>query len=191
MRQIHFSGRDDMKNFKEFVLDKLKLILIALVISLVVDKLLFGFAIVDGQSMYPTLSSSDRILILKIPYIAKNPSIGDIIIFNPPKEEEGRELFIKRVIAKAGDTFKIMEGHLYVNDTLVSEAYINKGAFTDRGYRLIEGTVPEDTVFVLGDNRNDSNDSRSFGFVDAKHIKGKALLRIWPIKEITVFVNPY
>lgn len=180
-----------MKNFKEIILDKIRLLIIALFISLIVDKLLFGFAIVDGHSMYPTLSTSDRLLILKIPPMAKNPAIGDIVIFNSPGKGDNGELFIKRVVAKEGDTFKIAEGQLYLNDRLITEAYINSEVFTDRGYSLIEATVPEDMVFVLGDNRNDSNDSRSFGFVDEKHIKGRALVRIWPLREITVFVNPY
>ena len=180
-----------MKNWKEFIIDKIKLVLLALAIAFVVDKLFFGFAIVDGQSMYPTLNTSDRILVLKLPIISKDPNIGDIVIFNPPYQVEEKELFIKRVVAKAGDSFKVIEGKLYVNDERLSEVYIYQESFTDRGYSLLEGIVPEGMIFVMGDNRNDSNDSRSFGFVDEKQIKGKALIRVWPMKEITVFLNPY
>lgn len=179
-----------MKKLKDFIVDKLKLFLVALTIALMVDKFLFGFAIVDGQSMYPTLNTSDRILVLKMPILTKDPDIGDIVIFNPPNQVEEEELFIKRVVAKAGDSFKFIEGELFVNDEEISEIYISHEAITDRGYTFLEGVVPDGMIYVLGDNRNDSNDSRSFGFVDEGQIKGKALIRIWPIKEITVFLNP-
>jgi len=180
-----------MKNWKEFIIDKIKLVLLALAIAFVVDKFIFGFAIVDGQSMFPTLNTSDRILVLKLPIISKDPNIGDIVIFNPPYHAEEKELFIKRVVAKAGDFYKIIDGKLYVNNERLAEGYIYQESIWDRGYAFMEGIVPEGMIFVMGDNRNDSNDSRSFGFIDEKQIKGKALIRVWPMKEITVFLNPY
>ncbi len=179
-----------MKKIKEFLIDKVKLLVVALVIALLIDKFLFGFAVVEGQSMYPTLNTRDRILVLKLSLISKHPDVGDIVIFNPPHLLE-EELFIKRVVAKSGDSFKLADGLLYINDERQEEAYVAKEAFMDKGYSVLEGTVPEGMIFVMGDNRNDSNDSRSFGFVEMDHIKGRALVRIWPLKEIQVFLNPY
>ncbi len=179
-----------MKKFKEFLIDKIKLLVVALVIALLIDKFFFSFAVVEGQSMYPTLNTKDRILVVKLPVISRHPEVGDIVIFNPPHLLE-EELFIKRVVARSGDTFKIADGIIYINDERLEEAYVAKEAFMDKGYSILEGTVPEGMIFVMGDNRNDSNDSRSFGFVEIDHIKGKALVRIWPLKEVQVFLNPY
>lgn len=177
------------KKFKG-ILDWLQAICMAVIIAIIIENLLFSFAVVSGQSMFPTLDNEDRLLVVRIPYVYKNLNMGDIVIFNPPNILDEKEMFIKRVIAKENDHFFIKEGDLYINGTKQIENYICDEDYLQRNYKFIEGIVPPNMVFVMGDNRNDSNDSRTFGFVEKDKIKGKVLLKIWPLDEMRAFLNP-
>jgi len=172
------------------ILDWLGAIFIAVIIAVIIDNLLFSFAVVSGQSMFPTLETEDRLLVARIPYIYKELNMGDLVIFNPPNGLDEKEMFIKRVIAKENDHFFIKDGDLYINGEKRVENYTCEEEYLQRNYKYIEGTVPPNMVFVMGDNRNDSNDSRTFGFVSKDRVKGKVLLKIWPLDEIKTFVSP-
>ena len=171
------------------ILDWLQIIIISLAIAIIIENFIFSFAIVKGESMFPTLSTRDKLLIMKLPNVYKQLNKGDLVIFNPPDSPEQNEMFIKRVVAKENDHFLIDEGVLYVNGEAQTEGYVLTGAYLARNYNYVEGTVPPGMCFVMGDNRNNSNDSRTFGFVSKDRIKAKVILKIWPLNEARAFAN--
>ena len=118
--------------------------------------------------MYPTLVNHERLLVNKFTYFVSDPQKGEIIVFRYPKDES-RD-FIKRVIATAGDTVEMRSGKVLVNGTPNLSDYR-------------KSVVPEGHIFVLGDNRNNSEDSRfaDVGFVPLDLVKGKASLAFWPV----------
>ncbi|SDZ35020.1 signal peptidase I [Proteiniborus ethanoligenes] len=169
-----------------------KLFIIVLSLSLLIESYILGLTVVNGESMMNTIKNNDRILVDKISYLFEKPTRGDVVIFNPPIAGRERELFIKRIIAVPGDYFQIINNNLYLNGTLISENYINSNNSYRKEYKLLEGEVPKGYVYVLGDNRDNSNDSRVFGLVPIKNIKGKALTKIWPlggIKSLAVHLD--
>ncbi|SCY94969.1 signal peptidase I [Alkaliphilus peptidifermentans DSM 18978] len=177
-----------MKKIKSIILEWIEIIAIAFIIALVVETFFFSFAVVQGQSMEPTISNKDRLLVVKYPFFRNSIKEGDIVVFNPPGTTD--EIFIKRVVAKGTDSFTISDGCLFINNEEVAEDYIYEDEYLERSYQFINGVIPKDAVFVLGDNRNDSNDSRSFGYIHKNQIIGKAAIKIWPIREVRVFLNP-
>ena len=155
-------------------------IAIAVVIALFIRHFVVELYLVDGPSMRPTLQNQERLVVNKFIYNLHDPERGDILVFQYPKDPS-RD-FIKRVIAVPGDTIEIRDGHVYVNGELKNEPYILS---TTRGdYPL--ATVPEGHIFVMGDNRNNSEDSRfaDVGMVPFDLIKGKAVLIFWPMDKI-------
>lgn len=169
------------------IVDWLKLIGIATLVAIVIENFVFSFAIVNGQSMFPTLETQNRLLIARLPYVYENVDKGDLIIFNPPNTDNKKEMFIKRVVANENDHFFIKDDIIYINGKKQDEEYICYEEYLPRDYKYLEGTVPKNMVFVMGDNRNDSNDSRMFGFVSKDNIKGKVLFKIWPLDEMQAF----
>ena len=133
--------------------------------------------VVDGPSMRPTLESEQRLVVNKFIYRFHPPEKGDVLVFQYPRDPS-RD-FIKRVIAVPGDTIEIREGRVLVNDQLLTEDYILEKTRSE----YPKSTVPEGRIFVMGDNRNNSEDSRfaDVGFVPYDLIKGKAMLVFWPI----------
>lgn len=130
--------------------------------------------LVVGPSMEPTVESSQRLLINKVEYAIHAPQRGDIIVFQPPNQQQPD--YIKRVIGLPGDTVEVRNGHVYVNSRILDEPYI-KAAPT---YTFAVKRLAEDNYFVLGDNRNNSNDSHNGWTISRESIVGKAWLRIWP-----------
>lgn len=155
-------------------------ILVAIVIAFFIRYFIVELYIVDGPSMQPTLESSERLVVNKFIYRFKQPEKGDVLVFKYPKDQS-RD-FIKRVIATAGDSIEVKENHVYVNGKLINEPYIldepMKGS-----YPL--AVVPEGHIFVMGDHRNNSEDSRfrDVGFVPLELVKGKAVLVFWPVSQ--------
>ena len=128
-----------------------------------------------------TLENGDRVFVNKIGYIIGEPELGDIVIFKTP--EDGKTSYVKRVIGLPGDQVEIVDGIVYVNDKPLSEPYIADQPFNDFALE----TVPDDRIFVLGDNRNHSKDSRDYhvGFVPMDNLVGKAVWRIWPLDSLS------
>ncbi|MDI9476518.1 MAG: signal peptidase I [Natronincolaceae bacterium] len=178
-----------MNRKARIILDRLQVIIISLIIIIIIENFVFSFAIVKGESMSPTLSTMDRLLVIKIPYIYEQFNKGDLVVFNPPDSLEQNEMFIKRVVAKENDHFLIEEGILYINGEKQTEGYISTEDYLTRSYNYVEGTVPPGMCFVMGDNRNNSNDSRTFGFVSRDRIRAKVLFKIWPLNEARAFMN--
>ncbi len=134
--------------------------------------------IVLGSSMVPTLEDGQRIIVSKVTYFFSEPHRGDIIVLHSPKNE--RTEFIKRVIGLPGDTVEITGGTVFVNGIPLDEPYIA----ADPHYTVSETEIEEDNYFVLGDNRNNSNDSHTGWTVPRADIVGKAWLTIWPIDRM-------
>ncbi len=133
---------------------------------------------VSGLSMEPHISSGEYVLINTLAYRFSAPKPGDIVAFR--HESDGREIYIKRVVGITGDRIRIERGVLYRNGQPVNERYVRFS--DDRSFP--ELVVPADSVYVLGDNRAISEDSRFFGPVSKRDLMGKALAGIWPLRAI-------
>lgn len=158
-----------------------------IMVAIFINTCIFNVTYVKGDSMNPTLEEGDRIVLKKYEAILNTEEYNkeDIVVFKSPIEGDKRS-FIKRIIGIPGDIINISDGRLYVNDEYVKEAYIEENSFTES---LIYGEnykVLEDEVYVIGDNRfpGGSNDSRSFGTISLKEIKGKLVFRIFPFSKI-------
>lgn len=157
----------------------------ALVCSVLAVVLIFTFLVrligVDGHSMVPTLQNGDRLLVLNS-MLYNDYRYGDIIILQKGNFADG-EPIVKRVIAVGGQTVDIDfdTGSVYVDGTLLEEDYINELTFLDEGMKF-PLTVPDGSVFVMGDNRNNSSDSRNpqLGTVDTRYVIGRAVLLAFP-----------
>ena len=145
----------------------------------------FGFQIarVEGLSMAPTLEDQDRLIVNKAIYRIFEPRRGDIVMLYYPLNPD--KSFVKRVIAEEGDTVRIIDGRVFVNDIPLQDDYVKPDyrSHDDWGPQVI----PEGYDFVMGDNRNNSSDSRSWGMVPKRYIIGKVQIRWWPVPHARIF----
>jgi signal peptidase I len=145
----------------------------------------FGFQVarVEGQSMAPTLEDQDRLIVNKLIYRLISPQRGDIVMLYYPLKPE--KSFVKRVIAEEGDTVKVVDGQVFVNDVPLADSYVASEyrSHDDWGPSI----VPEGYYFVMGDHRNNSSDSRHWGFVPKRYIIGKVQVRWWPLPQAHLF----
>lgn len=155
-----------------------------LVAAVVVAFLLKTFIVqpfwVPTGSMIPTIMPNDRVLALKFVYRFTHPKQGDIVVFLPPNGEN--KDYIKRVVAVSGQRIKIIDGVVYINGKPLKEDYLHPDYF-DSG-SMPEVVVPRGHVFVMGDNRPNSLDSRVFGPIPEESIIGKAVMIYWPLNRI-------
>ncbi len=168
---------------KNEIIEWIKTILLSLVIALIITT----FAkptIVKNYSMSPTLEENDFLIINRFLYKRSVPKRGDIIVFESNlKTDKGKEkLLIKRIIAIPGDELVIREGNIYINGKQLEEDYIAENHTAGN----IDLTVPEDEIFVMGDNRGNSLDSRDgiLGSINYNTIIGKAFVRLYPFNKI-------
>lgn len=191
------------KSSARAVREILETIILAAFIFFGVRLLVLNFK-VDGQSMMPNLQNNELLLVNrnayedvdlnswlnKLPFIERDgtwvvyefdpPQRGDIVVFDPPTSDD--KPYIKRVIATEGETVSFRDGAVYVDDIKLEEPYIREGITDCQNCAPV--VVPEDNVFVLGDNRRNSSDSRVFGPVPVDNIIGKAIVTYWPIEEV-------
>jgi signal peptidase I len=162
-----------MKGFLREILITLGLaVVLYLVLQLVIQS-----SIVNNVSMQPTLIAGQRLIVGKAAYWFQPPQRGDIVIVRPPIEPDKE--YVKRLIGLPGDTIRVKSGKVYVNDVPLVEPYIKAPPTLDfQSY-----VVPENQYFLMGDNRNNSNDSRQGWTVTRQEIVGKAWLRIWPLNK--------
>nr|WP_300002777.1 signal peptidase I [Tissierella sp.] len=164
----------------------IKQIGLVILVAILIRAFIFNITIVSGDSMSPTLENKDRLLVKKYEAVLKTEDYkrGDVVLFKSPLKDDKRT-FIKRVIGLAGDKINILEGRLFVNDNYMEEDYIESGIVTESLLYGEEYIVPENSIFVLGDNRlpGASNDSRRFASIPIKSIKGKAVFRIFPFDK--------
>ncbi|MCS6993667.1 MAG: signal peptidase I [Anaerolineales bacterium] len=159
-----------------FLLDVLETLLLSAALFLVINALSARVR-VDGSSMLPTLHNGEFVLVNRIAYRFETPQRGDIVVFHYPPDPS--QDLIKRVIGLPGEEVTIQDGVVRVNGEPLVEPYISEPP-------LYAGTwlVPEGHLFVLGDNRNDSSDSHSWGMLPYENIVGKAVLIYWPFENL-------
>lgn len=160
----------------------LQTLLLAVFLYFAIDAV-FARVRVVNISMQPTFYEGDVLLVNKLAYKVGKMHTGDVVIFHNPNDLA--EDYIKRLIGKPGDTVRVAGGVVYVNDVALDEPYIK-----EKPYYSGEWQVPLDEVFVLGDNRNMSSDSHSWGFVPLNDLVGKALVTYWPLDALKLVKLP-
>jgi signal peptidase I len=160
------------------VLEVLQMLLFVLILYLVIN-LAFERVEVLTPSMENTLAVGDRLVVNKLAYLRREPDFGEVIVFNPPIESEAP--FIKRLIGTPGDEIRITDGSVFLNGDRLDEPYLMEAMQLEEEQSWI---IPEGFLFVMGDNRNASNDSRSWGFVSREQVIGKAVFIFWPFGHI-------
>ena len=148
-----------------------------------VSVFLFQNVRVEGKAMSPTLNDQDRAIVDKSAYRSRPPQVGDVVMLYYPLNPEKQ--FVKRVIGEEGDQIRIVDGQVFRNDVPIKDDYVAPE------YRSRDNwgpnVVPQGYYFVMGDHRNNSSDSRHWGFVPKKYIIGKVQLRWWPIPTAHIF----
>lgn len=175
----------------------MKALAIAVLVAIIVKQFLFTNYVVQGISMMPNLQNNNRLIVNKIPYYFGKPHYGDIVIFHATPTED----FVKRVIGLPGDTIVYKNDQLYRNGKNISEPYLNQfkqtfkkeypgqdftGSFSLEGKQHVM-KVPKGELWVMGDNRPVSEDSRMIGFISINKLVGKVSLRYYPFNQITYF----
>ncbi len=164
-----------------------RILVIALAIAVIMRLFVAEPRFIPSDSMEPTLHVGDRILVEKVSYRLHPPRRGDIVVFTPPPQLReygytGNQAFIKRVIGTPGETLRVHDHQVYVGDRPLTEPYILEAP----DYEMLPITIPPGYVFVMGDNRNDSNDSHVWGVLPQENIIGLARLRFWPPASIRI-----
>lgn len=157
----------------------------ALVVALLIKTFLLQAFYIPSESMEPTLEVGDRVLVNKLSYDFHDVNRGDLVVFHRPEtdpsDDEAIKDLIKRVVGLPGETVESIDGHVYIDGQPLEEPYVPDGVTTTMPGPV---TVPEGQVFVMGDNRENSSDSRVFGPISQDLIIGRAFLRVWPLSQI-------
>ena len=187
-------GASASDNIWRSLRENLILIGIALLLAFLIRTFIAEPRFIPSDSMVPTLHTGDRLIVEKVSYRFHPPKLGDIIVFLPPEELQRQgyqkdQAFIKRIIGEPGKEVKIEDGTVYLNKEPLEENYIAEPP--ERPYpdpenpqSCTQQLVPTSEFFVLGDNRNDSRDSRYWCFVPEENIIGRAVFRFWPFNRI-------
>ncbi|WP_100398068.1 signal peptidase I [Bacillus sp. FJAT-44742] len=180
-----------MSSVAREVLDWVKTFAIVILIVLIVRTFFFANYMVHGESMMPTIQSGERLIINKIGYEFSEPTRFDLVVFHATEDSD----YIKRVIGLPGDELRVEDDILYINGEAYEEEYLDdwragfEGDTYTPDFTLEELTgqieVPENHIFVLGDNRRNSLDSRQLGFIPFEDVVGKANVRYWPVSEFS------
>lgn len=188
---------DDRPDRLRSLVEWVAVIVGAFVVALLIKSFLIQPFYIPSESMLPTLEKNDRVLVNKLSYDLHEVNRGDIIVFEKPPSEQNDDVndLIKRVIALPNDTIEgTPDGRILINGLLLEEPYLPEGTLSTN-IRWVQGcanppeddtrcTVPPGHVFVMGDNRPNSRDSRYFGPVSEELIVGRAFLRVWPLGDI-------
>ncbi|MCY4069679.1 MAG: signal peptidase I [Chloroflexi bacterium] len=168
--------------------------IVSTVVFVVAVTVLFDLAIprslVDGHSMEPTFYGDDRLVVSRIHYLLGSPERGDILVFNSlvPRESERGIMLIKRVVGLPGERVELRDQQIYIDGEPLSETYIKEACGIMRCADQI-WLLGDDEYFMMGDNRNNSRDSRRFGAVPLSKIVGQVVLRYWPLASIEMIPN--
>ncbi|NLW70048.1 MAG: signal peptidase I [Eubacteriaceae bacterium] len=162
------------KKKNEF-LEWVKSLAIAVFVALMVRAFLFEFVVVKQTSMYPTLEPEQKLGLFKCAYLFSEPKHDDVVVIKIDNEKD----YVKRVIAVAGQTVEIKDSRVYINSVELEEPYLVEGlVYSDYG----PCSVPEGYIFVMGDNRPSSIDSRVLGLISTSRLKGKVIFRVYPFR---------
>lgn len=172
------------REFTKEILSYALIFIISVLITILINKFVISRADIDGTSMQYTLQDKDITFVEKLSLLTHNFKRGEIITFN--SNNKNKDVYIKRIIAVAGDQIQIKNEKVYLNKKPLQENYLSAGTMTATGPYLGNKTytIPNGYVFVLGDNRADSFDSRFFGTINVKDILGHAIIRIYPFTKI-------
>lgn len=179
-------GRHGPRSIRRTVVEWVAVIGGGIVIALVVEMFLVQAFWIPSPSMVHTLEVGDRVLVNKLAYKFHDVNRGDVVVFERPSEassgtENEIKDLIKRVIAVEGDRIEGYDGKVYVNGERIEEPYLEPGTRTEQ---LVLQVIPEGKVFVMGDNRTDSEDSRIFGPIDEDAIVGRAFVKVLPLTDL-------
>lgn len=168
--------------------ENLQILVVALILALLIRAYVAEPRFIPSDSMVPTLQVGDRLVVEKISYRLHPPEFGDIVVFDPPLQLQRQgykrdQAFIKRIIGQPGETIEIKNGRVFVNGQSIQEPYIAEPP----AYAMNSVVIPEGTFFVMGDNRNNSNDSHVWGFLPKDNIIGRAWLRFYPFDRLGKF----
>lgn len=177
-------------------LEFIETIVVAVLMALVIRAVVAEARFIPSGSMLPTLQIGDRLIVEKVSYYFTDPDRGEIVVFYPPQPGQAEldtgqrfmrwlgftteSAYIKRVVGLPGETVMISNGVVYINDQPLSESYIMAPPYSD----MAPITVPTESYFMMGDNRNNSRDSRVWGTLPRKNVIGKTFLRFWPLTAI-------
>ena len=173
------------------VVDILQSATVGLAIFSIVYLFLFRPSVVQGASMQPNLHTGEKLITEKVSYQFGQPERGDIVVLSSPQRPDID--LVKRVIGLPGELIKIDGGQVYINDWALEEPYLNTPTSASTGNFLTDGQdfqIPVDDYFVMGDNRDNSSDSRTFGPINRSSIQGKAVFRYWPTNEFGTLPHP-
>ena len=173
--EIAVEARKSSSRLRTFI-EVVAIVVAAFVIALLVQAFIVKPFTIHQVSMRPTLEEGDRILLNRLAYRFGEPAVGDIVVFDSPINAE--EDLVKRIVGVSGDRISVSDGDLYVNGVAQSETYLLERDFEGE---MREVVVPAGEVFVMGDNRNNSGDSRQFGPISTDSIIGSAFCVYWPI----------
>jgi len=168
-----------MRNMAKLIWETVQIVVIAFVLSLFIRTYVVEARYVPSESMLPTIELNDRLMFDKVFFKVNGIKRGDAIMFEPPPASHFTTDLIKRVIGLPGETVEIKDGRVWIDGEPLDEPYIAE----DPNYTYGPVTVPEDSLFVLGDNRNNSNDSHYWGFVPLASVKGRVLFRFFPLQH--------
>ncbi len=165
--------------------ENIQILIIALILALLIRVFVAEPRFIPSDSMLPTLEVGDRLIVEKLSYRLHPPAFGEIVVFDPPQQLQIQgytkdQAFIKRIIGQPGQTVQVNNGTVFVNQQPLQEPYI----YVPPNYILPPVTVPDGEFFVMGDNRNNSNDSHVWGFLPQENIIGRAWFRFYPFKRL-------
>lgn len=175
-------NEEKRSGFTRFVIDIVETLILSIVLFVAINAVSARIR-VDGASMEPTLQSGEFVIVNKLSYLFGEPTTGDVIVFHFPRDPD--QEYIKRIIGLPGDRVEINNGEVYVNDQLLDEDYIAASPVYEDTWE-----VPGDSLFVLGDNRNNSSDSHNWGTVPMEYVIGKATFVYWPPTEWGLLEQP-
>jgi len=173
----------DRRRAVALFLSAVPLVLLIAIVAIFTVTFLFQMARVEGQAMAPTLVDDDRVIVNKLAYRIGDPRAGDIVMLYYPLNPD--KSFVKRVIAEPQDQVRIVNGRVYRNDVPIRDDYV-RAEFRSHD-RWGPQVIPDGYYFVMGDRRNNSSDSRHWGFVPKKYIIGRIQLRWWPPGTVRTF----
>jgi len=171
---------DRTRSATRVLFETLEIVIFAFILSWGLRSSVVQAVTIPTGSMLPTIQLQDRLMVDKLSYKLSGIHRGDVVVFHPlTTVDSSGDLWIKRVIGLPGDIVEIKDGKVFINDLALTESY----EMAQPNYTYGPLTIPKDSYFVLGDNRNDSLDSHYWGVLPAKNVVGRALFRYWPLQN--------
>jgi signal peptidase I len=177
------SERPSVARRAALALASVPLLLVSFMVTGFIVTFVLQVARVEGQAMAPTLADQDRVIVNKLAYQRGEPRVGDIVMMYYPLNPQ--KTFVKRVVGEEGDQIRVVRGTVYRNDVQMNDSFVPVSFKSHDSWG--PQVVPEGYYFVMGDHRNNSSDSRHWGFVPKKYIVGKVQCRWWPVSQAKCF----